>query len=110
MNYQMKTPMEMNTGKSLPFFSNLADSFLKNYPFSWFRKFAPPIEKKNIFAKIGKSMVYTLVGSVCVCVCGGGGGGIILPLQTISITINIPSSFTWTSRWHAYLMPEYTEP
>ena len=35
----------------------------KMTPLSGFREFAPPIEKYSFFAKMGKSVIYTLVGS-----------------------------------------------
>ena len=52
--------MEMNTCK----FYALSKFRLKNRTFSWFREFAPPIEKLPLFSpKMGTSMVYALFGS-----------------------------------------------
>ena len=42
--------------KLLPFFKISQTYAWKNNPFSWFREFAPPIEKMPVFALMGTSM------------------------------------------------------
>ena len=48
------------TGKYIQFFftpfQNFVDLYMKNDTFSWFREFAPPIEKIPLFAKMGSSI------------------------------------------------------
>ena len=67
--------MVINTCKILTFFKISRTHGCKMTPFYWFR--APPMENNTpFFAKMGTSVVYVLVGRVCVCVCVCGGGGL----------------------------------
>ena len=63
-------------------FQNFADSCLQNDSFfSWFREFALPIEKiPLIFAKMGTSVVYVLVG--------GGGGVRAMDIMYVVLTLS----------------------
>ena len=54
--------MVINTCQILPFFKISRTQVCKMTPFSWFHEFAPPIEKIPFFAKMGRSVVYVLVG------------------------------------------------
>ena len=68
--------MIINACQILPFFQNFADSCLQNDPFFLISRIRASHWKNTpFFAKMGRSVVYVLVGSVCVWGGGGGGGG-----------------------------------
>ena len=94
---------QADTCKMFTLFQNFADLCLQNSLFCWFREFAPTFAKiAPFFAKMGTSVVYVLIGSVCVCV-GGGGGHVMVMLIYYVVSYHIMRIFQLLIQYHTYI-------